>query len=85
MLLRSLLPWLVPLLRTFAALMAIVGIDARATDNPTCVRPGPECSEWIAVPGTTLRNRVFRTHTLERALDRRIGRASCRERVSKQV
>ena len=29
------------------------------------MQPGPECSEWLSLPGTTLRSRIFRSHPLD--------------------
>ncbi|HEY4066348.1 MAG TPA: hypothetical protein VGM74_05580 [Burkholderiaceae bacterium] len=51
--------------------------DAQAVDPLACVQPGPSCSEWIAMPATTMRNRVFRSHPLDAAdaADAKVTRA----------
>ncbi len=51
--------------RFFAAILVGAHVGAFAADAPNCVQPGPACSEWIAMPGTPLRNRVFRSHPLD--------------------
>jgi hypothetical protein len=58
---------------TVAALAAHTGPQA-ATNAQNCANPGPACSEWLALPGTSLRDRVFRSHPLD-APDPAIKRA----------
>jgi hypothetical protein len=54
------LRWLICLLGTLAG----AAIAPAAGAAPGCVRPGAECSEWLALPGTTMRARLFRSRPL---------------------
>jgi hypothetical protein len=42
-------------------------VFANAVAANACIKPGPECSEWINMPGTAMRGLVFRSHPLDQA------------------
>jgi pimeloyl-ACP methyl ester carboxylesterase len=52
-------------LRWFAALTCSAALAAQVAAAAACVQAAPECGEWISLPGTTLRARVFRSLPLD--------------------